>query len=484
MEHSLWIPIAAAAVTLLVLLFAFRSHPFWALLGAAAAAGLTAGMPVADVTATVLSGLGSTFANVGLLIFLGALIGLLLERVGAVDHLAQVVSEAGDGRSALRLATYVAAVIGIAVFCDSGFILLAGIATRLSARDSADPHRLTLFVALALYLTHTLVPPTPGPIAMMVNLGLDGNAAVLMASAMALVAGVLGVMLWGQGRRQAMGAASGEGEGDGSGEVDEMAPAMASGGGGSPQQGLNIGRAMWFLLPVLVPVVLMVVGNVLRFVGPASLEGLAGIAGQPVLALGAGAVVGAVMLSAAGRNGSGDASAGQSGSDSDRGTKESGKAPVTPTAIRMSAEIILLTCMGGSLGQMLREIGVAELLPLGEAGSGSAMGWTLPLAVFLLAAGLKTLQGSSTAALIVVSSTFGPLLVQAGLAVPQMVAVYLAIGAGAMVVSHVNDSYFWVIEGFGKIPERTLLRRWTFMTATASSLVLLVSMSVFVLGSA
>lgn len=478
MDTSLWIPIAAAAVTLLALLFAFRSHPFWALLGAAVAAGLSAGMPVVEVTAGILSGLGSTFANVGLLIFLGALIGLLLERVGAVDHLAAVVSQAGDGQSALRLATGVAAVIGIAVFCDSGFILLAGITTRLSARDGADPHRLTLFVALALYLTHTLVPPTPGPIAMMVNLGLEGNAAVLMVSAMALVGGVLAVMLWVQAQGRGMGrgmAAAGEAGGLGEAGDGEM------GGGSGGERGIELKQAMWFLLPVGVPVALMVAGNALRFAGPEAWEGIASILGQPVLALGAGAMVGAVMLSRTG--GSGEAGSEGDGQGA-RAARGKGGDSLTPAAIRTSAEIILLTCMGGSLGLMLREIGVAELLPLGEAGSGGgAMGWTLPLAVFALAAGLKTLQGSSTAALIVVSSTFGPLLVQAGLATPQMVAVYLAIGAGAMVVSHVNDSYFWVIEGFGRIPERTLLRRWTVLTAAASSLVMLVSLGLFALGA-
>lgn len=433
----------AAAILFIVLATArLRLHPLLALLLAAGGFGLASGMPGTAVLDAVTTGFGEIVGQIGPVIVAGAIIGAFLEHSGGGRRLAgALIRHAGKRRGPEAMAG-IGWLVSIPVFCDTAFIMLAGLA-RDVAREAGRPARVTtIALALGLYASHVMVPPTPGPVAAAAILGADLGRVILIGlpvSLMALVAGVLFARRFGGRAAPACEALP-----------EPSAAAMETGAPG-------VARS---LLPILAPLLLIVLASIAGLpeapFGEGAARDLILLCGQPPVALGIGVVLALALPRKLER-----AMLATSG--------------LVGEAVTRSGSVILVTGAGGGFGKVLQTSGVAE----GIGGTIGAFG-PEPLLPFLVAAAIKTAQGSSTVAIVTAASLVAPLLGELGLGSESGRALaVVAIGAGAMLASHANDSYFWVVTQYGGIDPATGFRLQTLGTAVQACVAIL---AVLVLG--
>jgi GntP family gluconate:H+ symporter len=172
----LLLAIIAAIVLIIVLSARLGVHPLLSLLSATLFLGLVAGMPLSGLITAINEGFGGLMGYIGLIVVFGSIIGYILEKSGAAHRLAiALLSSVGKGRPALTMSA-IGAITSIPVFCDSGFIILSGLNDAVARQSGVKKGVLALSLSAGLYTTHTLVPPTPGPIAAAGNLGAADDA--------------------------------------------------------------------------------------------------------------------------------------------------------------------------------------------------------------------------------------------------------------------------------------------------------------------
>ena len=395
-----------------------KLHPFLALLMAAFGFGILAGMPLSEVVNSVNSGFGGTIGYIGIPILAGCTIGTFLEKSGGAQRLAEsTLRLTGEKNVPLAMAV-VGYVVSMPVFCDSGFVLLSPLNRALARKAKVSFAACAIALSLGLYATHTMVPPTPGPVAAAGVLGADLGLVIiwgLIVSAVAAIAGWLFAVTV---------AARTEIAPD---DDDEHAGHEALAPNLEPPSTLKA------LMPILLPLILIVTRSIAELpaapLGDGPAIALLGFLGQPVVALLIGVFLAFLLPKKLNR-------------EMLSTTGWVGQAAVS------AATIIIITGTGGAFGKVLQNSGIADVIGTHLAGY-ERIGIWLP---FLLAAGIKTAQGSSTVAIITTAGIVAPLLASLGLDGDAAKAlVVVSIGAGAMVVSHANDSYFWVVTQFSKM---------------------------------
>jgi GntP family gluconate:H+ symporter len=331
-------------------------------------------------------------------------------------------------------------VASMPVFCDAGYVLLSPINRALSYRAGVSAAGGAVALSLGLYATHTMVPPTPGPVAAAGILDADLGLVIvwgLIVSLFALGAGLLFAVRY--AAKFELAAAPGN---------------LAAAEPAAPAKSHSIVAA---LLPIFVPIVLIVGRSVAQLpdspLGGNVVSAFLNSAGQPAVALSIGAVFSLFLPKAFDRS-----------MLSERGW--------FGEAILNSALIILVTGAGGAFGRVLQSSGIANLVS--TSASHIEMGLLLP---FVLAAVIKTAQGSSTVAIVTTAGIVAPLLGSLGLDSETAKAlVVVAIGAGSMVLSHANDSYFWVVTQFSGMTVKQgyqLQSLGTFIQGIAAAIVII-----------
>ena len=430
-EGPLLIVILVVAVGFIVLATTrLKLHPFLALLVAAFLAGLLVRMPLADLVQTINTGFGNMMRHIGLVIVLGTLIGVILEKSGAALRMAEsVIRCVGERRPQLAM-SLVGAIVSIPVFCDSGYVILSSLNKALARRARVPLASMSVALATGLYATHTLVPPTPGPIAAAGNIGAaDYLGTVILVGLLVSLPAIAVGYLWAT-RFAVRIAIAGEEDSPAGEEVaeafDHLPPVWKS------------------FAPIVVPVALIGIGSLITFAGYRGMGADLGLfLGAPMVALFAGLLFALLLLP--------------------RFNEETLGAWMGE-GIRHAAPILLITGAGGAFGAVLSATPVADLIK-GMAEGGLLSGPFVLVLPFVIAAGLKTAQGSSTAALVVTSALVAPFLEGMGIASPlQLALVVMAIGAGAMTVSHANDSYFWVVAQFSGLSVKDAYKAQTLAT--------------------
>ncbi|MDN5215219.1 GntP family permease [Fulvivirgaceae bacterium BMA12] len=385
----------------------FDLHPFMALLLAAIGFGLLSGMSFDTILQSINDGFGGVLGKIGLIILFGVIIGSFLENSGGAMVLASRILRV-IGEKSVHLAMMITGyIISIPVFADSGFIMLHPLNKSLSLKSKLPFAGTTAAMALGLTASHVMVPPTPGPVAAAGILGADLGKVIFFG----LIVSVLSLFTCYIFARKYCDKVT----------VSNPIPAPAA----TELQQKAPGLFKSFL-PVLVPIFLIILNSVAMFptapLGQGSLVNILGFIGNPAIALLIGVFlvmtlperIDKKIISASGWLGK---------------------------ALLTAAPIILITGAGGIFGKVLQNSGIAELVS-SQLGN-TNLGLWLP---FLLAAGLKTAQGSSTVALITTASIVAPLMPALGLESEIAKALgVLAIGAGSAVASHANDSFFWVL---------------------------------------
>lgn len=425
-------------IVLLVVAIAFivlatsrlKLHPFLALLIAAFGYGIlsrsASGGSLAGVVKSINDGFGETLGAIGIVILAGSVIGTFLEKSGGAARLAQrTVDLVGPRRVPLAMGV-IGYIVSIPVFCDSGFILLAPLARSLSSKARVPLAAGAMALSLGLYATHTMVPPTPGPVAAAGMLEADLGRVILFGLIVSvpalLVSWLFSVKI----------AARVKLPSDDVG-VNDYSPVLSA-ATDSASDGPSVARS---LAPILVPIVLILLRSVCLFpshpLGEGWVASVIDFIGQPVVALLIGVFL-AFLLPA-------------------RLTREMLSASGwVGEAVLAAATILIITGCGGAFGKVLRESNIASVVSQLLGDRAASWGLWLP---FLLAAAIKTAQGSSTVAMITTAGIAAPMLEPLGLATPTGRALaVVAIGAGSMVVSHANDSYFWIVTQLCKMTVR------------------------------
>ena len=390
-----------------------KLHPFIALILSSFFVGIFSGMPLLDVVKNVNAGFGSLMTSIGIVIVAGTMIGVILERSGAAYRMAEVVLRiVGPKRPQLAM-SIIGYIVSIPVFCDSGFIILSSLQKSLAKRAKVTVASMGVALATGLYATHVLVPPTPGPIAAAGNIGASDylGTVILVGLLVAIPATFVGY-LWSVKVATKIEVPLDKEEAMSYEEVIKSFGKMPS--------------TFKTFFPLVLPIVLIGTGSVAALVGDpeSTVNMILRFLGSPIVALLLGVFAAFPLLPNYGE----ETLTGWIGD-----------------SLKDAAPILLITAAGGSFGTVIKETGVGDMLQNMDLGA-LATGSLFLLVPFLISAALKTAQGSSTTALVITSTLVAPMLVTAGIegALP-LALVVMAIGAGAMTVSHVNDSFFWVV---------------------------------------
>ena len=420
-----------AVILMIVAISKFKIHPFLSIMGISLILGLVAGIPLVDVKdangavtsqglANVIgAGFSGTFTSIGIVIILGALIGSILEATGAAFKLADLVIKlVGKKRPELAI-LLMGWVVSIPVFCDSGFVILNPIRKALVKRTMTSSVAMTVALSAGLYISHVFIPPTPGPIAAANTLGIGNNLLLVMGmgalcSIAPLIAGYFFAKYIGKKVKA--------GDDIDNGEVVKTYEQLVAEYGKLPG-GLNA------LAPLIVPILLMALGSISSMAGWSGMTAaVCGFLGTPIIALAAGTIFGVIQLSVAGRMNK--------------------FYEITNETLKTVGPILFVTAAGGVLGKVISSSDMVNYITANAAAL-ETIGVFFP---FILAAILKSAQGSSTVAITTTAGILAPLMGVLGFTTPVSAALaVMAIGAGAMTVSHANDSYFWVVTNFGEM---------------------------------
>ena len=427
------IAFVVAIAAMILLISKLKLHPFLAIMGISLLLAIAAGIPLKDIPGIIGAGFSGTFTSIGIVIILGAFIGSVLEKTGAAlklaDMVIKIVGEKNPGL-AMELMGWV---VSIPVFCDSGFVILNPIRKALVKRTGKSSVMMTVCLSCGLYISHVFIPPTPGPIAAANTLGVGNNLLLVigigvLCSILPLIAGLIYAKFIGKKIKSA------DELGD-NGEVVKTYEELKAEYGKLPG-GCNA------IAPLLVPILLMALSSISSMAGwTGFFADLCTFLGTPIMALAVGAVLAIIQLQTAKKN------------------KEF--YAITNETLKTVGPILFVTAAGGVLGKVIASSDMVNFITE-HANVLQTMGIFFP---FLLAAILKSAQGSSTVAITTTAGIIAPLLPILGFVAPIKVAlVVMAIGAGAMTVSHANDSYFWVVTNFGEMKPEEGYRTQTLMT--------------------
>jgi GntP family gluconate:H+ symporter len=408
----------------------YKMHPFLVLLSASIFLAIGTGVSLKELPLLLGKGFGKTTQSIGLLILFGTIIGVVLEVSHATQTLAKVLLNALQKLPLPYAVSCIGYLVSIPVFCDSAFVILSSLNKSLSTQTKTPLVALTVALSTGLFAPHVLVPPTPGPLAAAANLELD-NLFLLI-----VFGGILAFILILAGAAYASFLA----------RKFTYQPTYSIESQEEEQEVLpSFSRA---IAPIIAPIFLMAIGTFLSFIPfPDSiifLKEILTVFCTPTFALGIGMLLSFRLLNHT-------------------------AIPVNDLVqkgISVAAPILVITGMGGTLGLIIQQLPLTEFVE--QNLTQSSWGLMIP---FLIAAILKTAQGSSTVAIITASSIVFPLLAVLSLDSEMgKIWVILAVGVGSMTVSHANDSYFWIVSQMGGLDIKTAYRHHSFGTFLQGSL--------------
>jgi GntP family gluconate:H+ symporter len=411
-----------AGIALIVILTTrYKVPAFFALFLACLVVGIGIRLPLSGVISVMKDGFGNIMKSLGLIIVLGTTLGLLLEYTGSTTVMASYLLKKLGKRFAPLAMSITGFVVGLPIFCDSGYIVLSGLNRSMAKRTGISMATMSVSLATALLSVHCLIPPHPGATAAAATIGVDFGKLILTGIVVAIPAMIVG-NLWANyaGRKI-------------SDTITEDIIAADE-----PVKGPSLLKAC---VPVFIPIILIGIRAFLTE-GTTVYHGWMSLVlslGDPVLAL----LIGVLLAL-----------------NCKRSWKSSELSKILQESVEKAGGILVIIGMGGAFGAILTAAKIGD--HLSQSMALGSMGIFFP---FLLTSVLKTAQGSSTVAIITAASIVLPLLPVLGLSseTGKLLCV-LAMGAGSMMISHANDAYFWVIAKFSGLEMGTMLKVYSIAT--------------------
>jgi GntP family gluconate:H+ symporter len=410
-------------ILIIILTTRLKLHAFIALFIVSLLLAFTT-LPADTIIKTIKEGFGGTMASIGFLIIFGAMIGITLDRTGGTLSIAgYILSKTGEKKSAAAIGI-TGFITGLPIFCDSGFIILSGLAKSFSLKSGIAMPFMATVLACSLYSVHCLIPPHPGALAAAGIMDANVGYLILIGILFAIPGALTGYFWsrWITNRKKVIHAF--ENADIEKISVEELPPVLLS------------------FLPIVVPLLLITIKSLTGLVDKTG-EGLISkifyFPGEPVIALFIGVIFALLLI---------------------RKKTIAEMNSVFSEAIVKAGPILIITAAGGMFGMVIKSTGIGEII--GESLTGTSIGLLVP---FLIAVIMKTAQGSSTVAIITTASFVLPMLPMLDLNTEWgRMLTMLAMGSGSMIASHANDSYFWVITNFGEIKVNDTLNVYTTST--------------------
>jgi GntP family gluconate:H+ symporter len=420
----------------------FKWHPVFSLLIAAFGyGGLSGTLSLEEVVQSVNSGFGNTIGFIGIVILAGSIIGKFLEKSGGAFALAGGTLKVVGKKNVPLALSIIGSMISIPVYCDSGFIILAPLAKALTKQAKISFAAGAMALSLGLILTHSIIPPTPGPVGAAGILNADLGLVLILGLPVSVI-GLIGGWLYSTKIASRI-------------QIDPLPDSV-----NIEVRSDREPSVVKSLLPIFIPIFLIIFRSVNGLpsapFGTGNLSLSINFFGQPVVALLLGVFLSFLL------------------------PKKLTREMISPKgwmgeAIITAATIIIITGCGGAFGRVLQDSGIGDVIQNNLSGAEN-------LSIFLpivIAASLKTAQGSGTVAIIAGASLMAPLLSPLGMDAPLAKAlVVVALGSGAMIASHANDSYFWVVTQMSNMSVNQGYRLQTLGTLTIG---ILTSLAVWLL---
>ena len=427
-DYQLIFAVLFGIILLLTLILRFKIQAFIALLIASILVGILAGMQPLDIVKTIKDGMGNTLGFVAVVVGLGAMFGAILEHSGGAEALAKyLLNKFGENNttSALMITGFF---VAIPVFFDVGFIILVPLIYSLQRKTKKSLLLYGMPLLAGLAITHAFIPPTPGPVAVADILKADLGWVILIG----FIAGIPTAIISGPIFAKYIAK-----------RIHIDAPELLS-----EHEDINDYPSVGVILTIIGLPIILIVGN--TFLNSPLLENLnipeiiknwMGLIGHPFSALIIANLIAWYVLGIR------------------RGVEKKDLLKITTKSMGPAGIIILLTGAGGVFKEMLVNTGSGEMIAnyLSDSGMG------VLLFAFIIAALIRIMQGSATVAMITAAGVTAPLLI-GDVGEIQKALIVIAIASGASIMSHVNDSGFWLVSKYLGLTEKQTFRSWTVMT--------------------
>ncbi len=433
---GLIIALLVAIVVIILAISKFKVHPFLALMGVSLILAMVVGIPFRKIPSMIGAGFSGTFSSIGIVIILGALIGTVLEKTGGALKLAEMVVKVIGPKHPDLAIQIMGWIVSIPVFCDSGFVILDPIRRALVKKTGCSSVAMTVALSAGLYTSHVFIPPTPGPIAAAGTLGVGDNLLMVMGiGAVVSIPCLIAAYFYAKYISKSVKAEVSAD--DSSLSYEDLLKSFG-----------KLPNGLLSLAPIIVPIICMAMGSISSMAGwEGAVATLLYFLGQPVIALAVGVIFAVILAAVTGKLGM--------------------FYDMTNETLKVVGPILFVTAAGGVLGKVISEAGFVGYMQE-HAAVLAKIGIFFP---FIISAILKTAQGSSTVALTTTAGIMGSIadggsmMSLLGLNTPLAgVLTVMAIAAGAMTVSHANDSYFWVVTNFGQLKMEDGYKTQTAMT--------------------
>lgn len=410
-----------AMLLLVILIIRSKTHPVIAMIAAASIIGLSANLGANKTLELIVKGFGSTLGSIGLIIGLGVMMGRILEYSGAAQQIANgAIHWLGEKRERWAL-LFTGFIVSIPIFADSAFVILFPIVHALAVKNQKSIVSLGVLLAGGLVLTHSLVPPTPGPLAVAGIFDIDLGTMILIGICFALPLAfvVYAYSLW----------------------LEKYGPQIVV----EPKKGFDHQKSPFLLKslsPILAPIVLICLKSILPWLGVSNfwfLE-IINFVGHPIIALCISTLIAVYLLTPE--------------------MSKAGTEKLLEEGLSTAGSILLVTGAGGALGYMVRESGQGQFLAQVIA----ALPISAVMIPYLVSSVIRLIQGSGTVAMLTSASITAPILVN----IPEANLALAAMGAalGSFLFSYFNDSLFWVVNKMLKVNHiKKQLLTWSMPTS-------------------
>ena len=417
--------------------YRFKIKPFLTLLIASFLSGIFLKIKILKTLYLIYEGFFSIVLVIGPIIIIGSLLGKFLNETGTSKKMVNTfISYLGIKNIPVSL-NVIGLIISIPVFCDAAFILMSSIVRDLSRITKKNIILLSVCLATGLYSAHVFVPPTPGPIAASAIIDADIGLLFLIGLIVGIIVSLSGY-IWVKFLFKREFKLN---------HVEIKSDDFIS------------DKSFISFLPIILPVLLISLSAIIKLpkldINQLPFLKIFEIIGKPEIALLIGFMITLIFL-------------------------RKNKINDTPLWIIKSFKdsfgILLITGAGGSLGYIIRESGIIDNMSLS-----SVTGLASIFSVFILAATIKTIQGSSTVAIVTTCAIITPMLQSIGMTSElEKVILIISIGSGAMTISHVNDSYFWVVTKYSNIEMNDVLKYFSSATLIQGLTGLILSIIIFI----
>ncbi|MDO5676195.1 MAG: GntP family transporter [Propionibacteriaceae bacterium] len=444
-----------AIIVLLLLVIKIKMSAFVALLLVSFGTALATGIPLLEIVPTMTKGMGNTLASVMIVVGLGAMLGRVIEVSGGADALAEKFSKILGPKRVVAAVTAAAFVLGIPVFFDVGFIILAPIVFGFARAAKVNPLVIGLPVAGALLTVHVALPPHPGPVAAAGITGADNGMMLLWGLPICIVTAIIGYFAAKMFKAEKYTLLPSPAT-----QPAHVEEVSAEGGVATKRRVLGAGTVLALILLPILQIMVGTVGN-MTLEPESPLQKFAGMVGAAPIALLTAVIVAYLVV---GHN--------QRWNLEKRGLILDGALPDV-------AVIVFVTGAGGVFANVLVTSGI------GAAFSDTLIAMNMPiiLAGFLISAALRASQGSATVAILTAAGLLAEPIAAAGYNPTQMTLVTLAIAFGGLGLSHINDSGFWIVTKYLGLSVKDGLKTWTVLSTIFGVVGFLLTWGVFALVS-